>query len=123
MRCTVLAGKLGNYCLNCFNNLEKRKKEKVRKKANQLKFWAKSGYYLFIILMAIAVFSFSLMALNKVFFIVGLIVVIIDGLYGGCSTSFYPNLDKKTFTVTKHVSLKRKNINKCKIYYIEIRLY
>jgi lipopolysaccharide export LptBFGC system permease protein LptF len=84
----VLAGKLGNYCLNCFNNLEKRKKEKVRKKANQLKFWAKSGYYLFIILMAIAVFSFSLMALNKVFFIVGLIVVIIDGLYGGLLYKF-----------------------------------
>ncbi|MHA1490702.1 MAG: hypothetical protein ACTSRI_13720 [Promethearchaeota archaeon] len=45
----------------------------------QLKFWAKSGYNIFIILLVIAIF---LIILNKMFFIIGLLVVIADFIYG-----------------------------------------
>lgn len=48
----------------------------------QLQFWAKSGYNIFIIFLVIAIFSFSLIILNKMFFIVGLLVVIVALIYG-----------------------------------------
>ena len=82
LRCTIIAGKLGTYCKNCFDKLSNDEKAEISKMSTKLKFWAKNGYYAFIIFVFITIGSFSLSFVNLMYFYIGLTFVIVTFIYG-----------------------------------------
>ena len=82
LRCTILAGKVGTYCRNCFLKLTKKKKEKVSKEAARLRFWATKGYYIFICFLIITVSAFALAFFEQILFFLAFGFVILNILYG-----------------------------------------
>ena len=54
----------------------------ISKATKKMKFWAKNGYILFIILLGLTIFSFSLYFLHYIFFIIGLIFGISTAIFG-----------------------------------------
>lgn len=84
LKCTVMAGKEGRYCLKCFKALPNERKEVVGKAAARLQFWAKKGYQIFLGFIIAIVLSFSLTFLYFPFFIAGIILsglTIVFGYY------------------------------------------
>ena len=82
INCTILAGKEGNYCRNCFLNFPDKKKETIAKQASKIKFWAQTGYYIFMALLLVTIITFALLIFDSLFFYVGLLIAAIDFLYG-----------------------------------------
>jgi hypothetical protein len=64
LNCIIKAGKLGKIRKKCYKKPTEKEREQYIKAANKLKFWAKFGYYIFIIFIIITFFSFSLFYLN-----------------------------------------------------------
>jgi hypothetical protein len=77
-----MAGKYGNFCINCFKKLSRDEKDNVGKHASKLKFWAKSGYYVFIAFLAITIGSLALVFISYLFLFLGLVFVVISFVYG-----------------------------------------
>ncbi len=82
LKCSILGGKLGIFCKNCFKKLPVKEMEKVSKNAMKLKFWAKNGYYIFLFFLIIAIGSISLSYISMMFFFLGLLFIIINLIYG-----------------------------------------
>ncbi|MHA1804528.1 MAG: hypothetical protein ACTSU4_08325 [Promethearchaeota archaeon] len=80
--CTIIAGRKGTTCRTCFNDLPEAEQKEIAALAKKLRFWAGKGYYFLIVLVAATMFSFSLILLNRWFFLVGLVLVVIDFFYG-----------------------------------------
>jgi len=82
INCSIIAGKEGNHCKNCFLKFPNKKKEIVSKQAARIRFWAQTGYYIFITLIFIAIITFSLMLFDSLFFYVALLIILVNFLYG-----------------------------------------
>ncbi|MHA1689495.1 MAG: hypothetical protein ACTSYC_10105 [Promethearchaeota archaeon] len=80
--CTIIAGRMGNICRTCFNELPEPEKKEIAALAKKLRFWAGKGYYFLIFLVSATIFSFSLILLNQWFFFLGLLLVGVDLFYG-----------------------------------------
>jgi len=90
-----MAGKFGNICIECFRKLPKLEKEQIGREAAKLKFWAKSGYYIFIFFLIIVVLSFSLSFLNIMLFFLGIVFVVIDFIYGYLLYNYLSQVNKR----------------------------
>ena len=80
--CSLIAGEQGTHCITCFKKYPKSKREEIGKKAAKIRFWAKSGYYIFFMLLITAVITFSFIFWEPYFFYVGLVLVIVDFIFG-----------------------------------------
>lgn len=82
INCSIVAGKEGNHCKDCFLKFPKEKKEAVGKQAAKIRFWAQTGYYIFIALILVTIISFALILFDSLFFFVALLIAAMDFLYG-----------------------------------------
>lgn len=82
LRCTIIAGKIGTVCKKCFQNLTKKEKERISKEAARLKFWATSGYYIFMAFLIISVGSLALSIMEQLMLYLGFAFIILTFIYG-----------------------------------------
>ena len=82
LNCALRGGKLGTYCSLCLNKLPREKKDAIVRTSKKMYFWAKNGYFMFIALLAAAVFSFSLWIINDLFFFIGAFLAAFTFVFG-----------------------------------------
>jgi hypothetical protein len=80
--CAIVTRKYGTYCKSCLIKLSYEKQKEITKIHTRLSFWAKNGYQIFIGLVVITIFCFSLFFLTEFFFILGLVMAVISLIYG-----------------------------------------